>query len=49
MQALGHYALPWIPTALDADWHGSRRRGSFGRAHGPVFQSTQNVNLQRLE
>jgi len=23
MQALGHYALPWIPAALDADWHGS--------------------------
>jgi len=24
-------------------------RGSLGAAHGPVFQSTQNVNLQRLE
>jgi alkylation response protein AidB-like acyl-CoA dehydrogenase len=23
MQALGHYALPWIPAALDAHWHGS--------------------------
>ncbi len=22
MQALGHYALPWLPEALDADWRG---------------------------
>jgi alkylation response protein AidB-like acyl-CoA dehydrogenase len=22
MQALGHYALPWIPAAADAGWHG---------------------------
>jgi alkylation response protein AidB-like acyl-CoA dehydrogenase len=22
MQALGHYALPWIPEALDAGWQG---------------------------
>jgi alkylation response protein AidB-like acyl-CoA dehydrogenase len=22
MQALGHYALPWLPEALDADWQG---------------------------
>jgi len=23
MQALGHYALPWLPEALDADWRGA--------------------------
>ena len=29
MQALGHYALPWIPAALDADWHGSPAGAEF--------------------
>jgi alkylation response protein AidB-like acyl-CoA dehydrogenase len=29
MQALGHYALPWIPAALDADWNGSPAGAGF--------------------
>jgi alkylation response protein AidB-like acyl-CoA dehydrogenase len=29
MLALGHYALPWIPAALDADWDGSPAGAGF--------------------
>jgi alkylation response protein AidB-like acyl-CoA dehydrogenase len=40
MQAVGHYALPWIPEALDAGWQGEPEgAGEWGALTGRYFNT----------
>jgi alkylation response protein AidB-like acyl-CoA dehydrogenase len=38
MQALGHYALPWLPEALDAAGHGEPVGADYVTALRPLLQ-----------